>query len=152
MQWYKEGDASTSFFHKSMRMHHSQHRIVSMRDKDGVLVTDFEQVKGIIVDFYKNLFAAPQVDTCIEVEINNLELEIEVSMLSMKKGKAPGPDGFISEFYKDSREVVKGTVVEAIQTFFATGYMPRHLNSTIISLIRKVANPENMKDFRPISC
>ncbi|GAA0174634.1 hypothetical protein LIER_41758 [Lithospermum erythrorhizon] len=70
--------------------------------------------------------------------------EIEKSMLSTKKGKAPDPDGFTSEFYRDSWHVVKDTVTEVILTFFATGHMPRHLNSTIIALIPKVSNTKNI--------
>ncbi|GAA0156357.1 hypothetical protein LIER_13873 [Lithospermum erythrorhizon] len=70
----------------------------------------------------------------------------------MKMEKAPGRDGFTVEFYKDAWPTVKQSVINSIQTFFATCFMPKFFNSTTITWIPKVPNPVQMGDFRPISC
>ena len=36
--------------------------------------------------------------------------------------------------------------------FFATGRLLKSINSTAISLVPKVENPSNLREFRPISC
>ncbi|GAA0158164.1 hypothetical protein LIER_15261 [Lithospermum erythrorhizon] len=153
-----------------MRMHQGQNRITTMKNDEGLLVEEYDKVNDIIVEFYKNLFSPPEDSPHIEAEIEKLNVkriyeadaliinnsvtvkEIENTMMSMKRGKAPGPDGFTTEIYKDSWQITKDTVVEAVQTFFATCQMPRHMNNTIIFLIPKVPNPQNMKEYRPISC
>ncbi|GAA0156654.1 hypothetical protein LIER_14097 [Lithospermum erythrorhizon] len=141
-----------------------------MRNQNGKLINDYEELKQVIVGFYEKLFSAQEENDSIDEKVNRLvrrritneeiqslnlpvtEKEIEDTMLRMKKGKAPSPDGFTSKFYRDSWQTVKCSVVEAVQTFFATTQMPKKFNSITISLIPKVSNRENMKDFRPISC
>ncbi|GAA0149629.1 hypothetical protein LIER_08763 [Lithospermum erythrorhizon] len=136
-----------------------QNRISTMHNKDGVIVKDFDQVKSIVIDFYKELFATPQEDTSIAATLNkfisdNIEdsdrsfldqpftaEEIEGAMLGMKLGETPGPDGFPLEFYKATWSTVREFVVEAVKTFFATCSMPRYFNSTIIALIPKKQEP-----------
>lgn len=46
---------------------------------------------------------------------------------------------------------MKDDVVKAVQTFFETGKMHKGVNDTAIVLSPKKDNPENLKDFRPIS-
>lgn len=44
------------------------------------------------------------------------------------------------------------SVIEAIQSYFHTGWMERQVNATIISLIPKTNNASSIHDYRPISC
>ncbi|GAA0144253.1 hypothetical protein LIER_35895 [Lithospermum erythrorhizon] len=74
-------------------------------------------------------------EDCMKLSESITVNEIEESMLNMKRDKASGPDGFNADFYRDSWEVVRGTIVEVVKTFFVTGHMPRCVNNTIISLI-----------------
>jgi hypothetical protein len=47
--------------------------------------------------------------------------------------------------------VVKKDVVTVVKNFFATGVMPSGVNDTVIVLLPKKDEPEELKDFRPIS-
>lgn len=73
-------------------------------------------------------------------------------MWAIKGGKAPGPDGFCSEFFHKNWDIVGEDVVQAIQLFFDTGIMPRQWNCTALTLTPEVASPASIKDFRPIAC
>lgn len=73
-------------------------------------------------------------------------------IFSMPSDKSPGPDGYTSEFFKESWEVVGRDVTVAIQSFFTQGFLPKGLNSTIFTLIPKKEKAEELKDYRPISC
>ncbi|GJT13483.1 RNA-directed DNA polymerase, eukaryota, reverse transcriptase zinc-binding domain protein [Tanacetum coccineum] len=48
--------------------------------------------------------------------------------------------------------IVGGNVCSAIKEFFSTGKILREINSTLISLIPKIATPNKVIDFRPIAC
>ncbi|GAA0164487.1 hypothetical protein LIER_20108 [Lithospermum erythrorhizon] len=140
MQWFKDGDASASFFHRQMRFQQAKNRIIKMKNCDGVLIEDYEKVKELVADYYKEFFAAKDCVPCEESVA-----EIEGVILGLKSGKALGPDGFSTEFYKDVWPVVKTSVFEAVKTFFTTSIMPKFINNTTISLIPKVQEPLLMK-------
>ncbi|KAL6205027.1 hypothetical protein ACLB2K_022292 [Fragaria x ananassa] len=71
----------------------------------------------------------------------------------MNPNKSPGPDGFNGCFFQKAWLVIGDDVVAAaVKEFFSSGSLLMELNSTIITLVPKVANPTTMSDFRPISC
>ncbi|PRQ20031.1 putative RNA-directed DNA polymerase [Rosa chinensis] len=70
----------------------------------------------------------------------------------MNPNKAPGPDGFNCCFFQKAWSIIGEDVVAAVKEFFSSGLLLKELNSTIITLVPKVANPTTMSDFRPISC
>ncbi|GAA0170138.1 hypothetical protein LIER_24469 [Lithospermum erythrorhizon] len=130
VQWYKDGDASTSFFHKCSKSEHFDFY-------NYVFATIV--VKGIIVDFYNGSSIEADIDMLNLRRINQSDYqklsepvtveEIEVSMLSMKKGKAPESDGFTSEFYKDSWHV-RACVTITWFSVSVNGILQGHFRST----------------------
>lgn len=77
--------------------------------------------------------------------------EIRDALFQIGPLKAPGPDGYPARFFQRNWPLVKDEVVQAMQKFFDTGIMAEGVNDTCIVLIPKVAYPETIKDFRPIS-
>lgn len=73
-------------------------------------------------------------------------------LFSMPANKAPGPDGFLAEFYRASWPIIKQDFVVAVQSFFMYGLLPRGVNATILTLIPKHDNAKEIKNYRPISC
>ncbi|GAA0172253.1 hypothetical protein LIER_26109 [Lithospermum erythrorhizon] len=84
MQWYKDADASASYFHKNMSMHQASNRITHMHNSEGALVENYDDVlkRSINADFKTMLCRTVTTD------------EIEGVVLNIKKGKAPRPNGF----------------------------------------------------------
>ena len=72
-------------------------------------------------------------------------------MKSMGKYKAPGPDGYQPVFYQRCWDVVGSSVTKFVLEFFATGDLPRGSNDAILVLLVKVAKPEKITQYRPIS-
>jgi transposase len=72
----------------------------------------------------------------------------------IKNNKAPGSDGFSTEFYKASWTIISDEVVQAIQSFFEMDKLLKEVNATIIiTLVPKNLNPFAMSEFRQIlSC
>lgn len=79
------------------------------------------------------------------------EEEIRSIVFSLPKCKAPGPDGFSSEFFTSSWDIVGRDLISAVRSFFLTSSMPRQTNATVISLIPKIAGASSLSDFRPVS-
>ena len=78
--------------------------------------------------------------------------QIKAAMWSIQDDKARGLDGYNSGFFKAAWDVVGNDVVKAIQNFFETGILLKAWNVTAITLIPKIACPNDPGDFRPISC
>jgi hypothetical protein len=77
--------------------------------------------------------------------------EVEAALFQMGSNKAPGADGFTAGFFQKHWTLVKGKVVSAVLGFLNGGDMPEVINQTILVIIPKVANPQELSQFRPIS-
>ena len=80
-----------------------------------------------------------------------LRAEIEQAIFQIGALKAPGPDGIPASFYQQYWSIVQNDVILTIQAFFHLGYLLKSLNHSFLSLILKVACPEESSQFRPIS-
>jgi len=78
--------------------------------------------------------------------------EIKEAMFSLKRNKAPGPDGYPADFFKKTWDIVGQDVIATILNFFHSGKLLKSVNVTAITLIPKIANANKVIDFRPISC
>lgn len=77
--------------------------------------------------------------------------EIEEIVKTMKRGTAPGPDGFTIEFYQAGWHFLKEEVLDLIEESQINQKVWPALNSTFYTLILKTDNLEDAKGFRPIA-
>ena len=77
--------------------------------------------------------------------------ELEKVIFGMKKGKAPGPDGFPIEFFQEFWEIIKFYLLEVVQESYQNKQMLKSLNATFLTLIPKVDGANSLDQFRPIS-
>jgi hypothetical protein len=78
--------------------------------------------------------------------------EIHDAVKAMPADKAPGPDGFISNFFKSSWELVGPDILLAFQQIADGNFTGlHHLNVSHMVLLPKCADASSMKNFRPIS-
>lgn len=121
------------------------------------------------VDFYKNLFAKePEANVKlgpsfwddqdkVSAEDNNAlvapltEDEIKNVVFSCYPEGAPGPDGLPFLFYQKFWNLVKNDLVDLFKDFHAERLDLYRLNCALVTLVPKVGDAMNMKQFRPIS-
>jgi hypothetical protein len=78
--------------------------------------------------------------------------ELEVAVDKMHGEKAPGPDGFIGNFFKRCWSFIKADLLKALnQMHSLKGTTWRLLNTASIVLLPKKREPSDAKDYRPVS-
>ena len=77
--------------------------------------------------------------------------EVEVALFQMGPNKAPWEDGFTAGFFQKHWALMKENVTVAVLGFLNGGELPEQINRTVLALIPKVANPQELTQFRPIS-
>ncbi|CAL1387380.1 unnamed protein product [Linum trigynum] len=91
----------------------------------------------------------PAMNDCLTAEV--LPGEVRKTVFSMGSKQAPGSDGFTGKFFKSFWDIVGGSVIEAVCSFFRTSTMLKSFNHTWLTLIPKVENVVTMTQLRPIS-
>ena len=69
------------------------------------------------------------------------DAEISDALFQIGPLKAPGPDGFPSQFYQRNWGCLKEEIIAVVRLFFVTGHMPEGVNDTCIVLIPKIQHP-----------
>ena len=144
-----------------------KNRINKLLKEDGVVVEDEREIHGLVTNFYKNLFSScagtqfdellakvqPKVTAMMNqfllTEITNEDVKLALD--GMGDLKALGMDGMPALFYKQFRDIVGRDVTREVKNLLQGGEMKKGWNETIVALIPKVPNPEQLKDLRPIS-
>ena len=168
LKWLKWGDKNSNFFHATTVQRRDRNRIQRLQHTTGEWIEGQEEVTGHIMEHFRKIYQSDDTHdfhSCLDaipqlVDDNmNAELCKEVSDSKIKEAtfslgalKAPGCDGFNGLFYQNHWDVVGPTVCEVVKMFFLEGTLPADINETIVALIPKIPRPEEVGQFRPISC
>jgi hypothetical protein len=79
------------------------------------------------------------------------EEEIKKALFQTGDLKAPGPDGLHVVFYQRYWSLIGDDLTREVMQAVNTGVIPEGWNDTVVVLIPKVENAENISQFRPIS-
>ncbi|GJS77046.1 RNA-directed DNA polymerase, eukaryota, reverse transcriptase zinc-binding domain protein [Tanacetum coccineum] len=147
VDWLKEGDKSSAYFHKIIKGRRHQNHIPTINDEDGadVVTKDMEECNIIFDNQVSTKDALGLIQEVTDKEIHN-------AICDTDDNKAPGPDGFTSTFYKKAWPVIRKDMCRAIKEFFTKGSLLKELNATLITLVPKIPNPSKVSEFRPIAC
>jgi hypothetical protein len=118
VQWLNEGEKNTKFFHHSMIHRCLINRIMKLDDSQGNTLLTHQEIMHELTDFYMDLLSEPNMDhtstiervtknipTIITREHNEAlmtpvtQAELDQDIQELPTGKAPGPDGFTTDFF-----------------------------------------------------
>nr|GEV97789.1 putative reverse transcriptase domain, reverse transcriptase zinc-binding domain protein [Tanacetum cinerariifolium] len=139
IQWLKEGDANSAYFHKAVKSHVSRSRIDTVTNSEGV-VFDNNTVYVAFVKHYE-MFLSQEGETSnfnyanlFNVRLNDQEAqnmvceisnqEVKDAIFSIGDDKSPGP-------------IIANDVYLAVSEFFRNGTLLKEINHTIIALLPK---------------
>ncbi|XP_074305950.1 uncharacterized protein LOC141641178 [Silene latifolia] len=152
VDWLHFGDDNTRFFHSHIRAKQVHNRVLTIQGVDGVQYTDLDKIEDAFLVYYKSLLGSSMPTTPVHSPTVRKGKLVTQEHCSILLAEAPGPDGFSSQFFKDSWEIVGEDTIAAIKNFFQTGKLLKQVNTTNITLIPKSSNPTSVLDFRPIAC
>ncbi|CAM8884344.1 unnamed protein product [Rhodiola kirilowii] len=169
VEWLKEGDANTKFFHEWASSRERRNTIVRIKE-GGRWITEEEDIcrkaMSFYADLYKQEIQREEVNWveelgCVKVKLSDeachqfsspfTASEVQEATFQLGPTKAPGFDGYSALFYQKSWELVKGEVYQFALKFLNEGVLDPAVNETLITLVPKVRNPVCFNDFRPIS-
>ncbi|CAM8991132.1 unnamed protein product [Rhodiola kirilowii] len=170
VEWLKEGDRNTRFFHAKATRRKKSNIISRMQNEEGVWLTDERQIGEVTKRYFTNIFSTSRgqvredqnhsfsnIQRMVTAEMSRklcepvTATEVQASIFQMSPMKAPGPDGFHALFYQKFWHTIKDTVISKVLKVFEEGKMEEGMNDTLIVLIPKSKRPKKIEDYRPIS-
>eukprot|EP00253_Pinus_taeda_P019122 PITA_19122 len=170
IRWLKEGEKNTKFFHKTTVQRRMRNQISQVNNAQGVKIETREGIEQEFLHYFKEMNQEPKInrDEAIDSIIrhiphlitedqNTLLLkpislqEVEIAVNSLKAGKAPGPDGFTSNFFQHFWELIKWEVWQVVEESRNLRWMYPGLNATFIALIPKSEESNPPDKYRPIA-
>ncbi|XP_078521667.1 uncharacterized protein LOC144790897 [Lissotriton helveticus] len=135
--------------------------ITSLLDGNGTPNSDPTKIVNIFKDFYEKLYARnvhvdsekmkkylsnctlPTPTTAERESLNEpiSESEVVSAIKSLKKGKAPGPDGYTAPFYKTFAHILATPLLEVFHEISTTGEVKGTMAEAVIAVIPKEGSP-----------
>ncbi|XP_026420107.1 uncharacterized protein LOC113316095 [Papaver somniferum] len=138
-QWLVEVASNSNFFHNSIRIRRSSNTISELVDANGVTVTDCNQIRNLIVDYYEAKFNGDDsvpVESARMYQLPSID-EIHAAVFDLRADSAPGPDGFAGFFYRHCWEIIREDLVNAIMFCWSNRFIPHGVNSSLLMLLPK---------------
>jgi exonuclease III len=165
--WLKSGDRNTSYFHKQAQARRGYNSISEIKDGPQTY-GDFPSIKKVAFNHFKILFNEVEVQGRSDKLLNeippkitarmNQKLEAKVTrkeikdaLFAMSPDKAPGPDGFTTNFIQYCWQIVKKDLHKMILKSQDCKKIGGSTNSTFLALIPKEKGAHSFNRFRPIS-
>ena len=169
-KWDFQADKNTKMYFGLERAYSAKKNISSIRQKNGSITTNPEEITEEFKQFYRNLYTRRPIqrdkldmllkNVSLKIEKNNADKikemvnvnEIRRAIKDTARGSSPGPDGMPIEFYKTFprmwARVLEGIYYEIVQK----GRLPVSMTESFTVLLPKHAeDKQNVANWRPIS-
>uniref|UniRef100_A0A803QD90 Reverse transcriptase n=1 Tax=Cannabis sativa TaxID=3483 RepID=A0A803QD90_CANSA len=166
--WLQHGDKNTRYFYRMASMRRNTNKILSLQRSDGSWANDTPSILTTIEQYFTHLFQSQSPDneviesvlsgiserlTIAEIELTQATFsatEIETATFQLAHDKAPGLDGFSGNFFQKNLHLLGPEIISAALSFLNGDVDLSAINQTLIVLIPKRPNPEQITEYRPI--
>jgi hypothetical protein len=163
-KFINEGDENSRYFHLIAKGKKRRVNILSLVHEENIVSAD-DDINKVATDFYKDLFGPSPMSS---INMSNFHMnslseedrilltapfsieEIKLVVFSLKHNSAPGPDGIPAEFFQDFWDLIHIELWNLFKDFYDGVLDIKRLNFGLVTLIPKVDNPTDMRNFRPI--
>ena len=137
------------------KLQHGRSLLIGVLGNDGAMIRDRNRITQRAREYYQELYSSKSchiepiipLDTPPEI----LPWEVERVILSLKSGKASGPDGVGNQMLKAAGPVIYTRLASVFSECLRRGSIPDKWNDAAIVLLHKKGNPHNLNNYRPIS-
>ena len=172
-KWVQEGEKSSAYFLNLEKIRQTNNRIEELKDDSGVTHRSDREILKVIDTYYSNLYSSKHTpESEIEEYFNSIHPDAHVKLsnenmtqcegpisieeckavlTTMKGNKSPGLDGLSVEFYKKFWDILGTIIVASFNESYEHGSLSDSQRKSVITLIFKTGNIENIKNYRPIS-
>lgn len=167
VNWLKNGDRNTKYFHSVAVQRHLRGRISALENENGRRVYSTSEFIKIASDYFGKLFFASEMGSdehlfgLVEKRVSDsmnarllqqfTETDVANAVKSTTPLKAPGVDGFPVIFFQRYWHIIGKEISTYCLSILHGQTEIGDINKTRIVLIPKVDKPKNMSQFRPIS-
>lgn len=153
-----------------MKARISHNRVIDIQDENGKICSLGEEIEKEAVDYFSIILGSwepnkkesvPLVDRTIERMVSHEDNErlmapysfeeVKKAAFSLQPHKAPGPDGFTTEFFQRCWDFMGEDIAEVVEDFRKNRRFVKSINRMMIVLISKKPTCTTMSDYRPIS-
>lgn len=171
IRWVGEGERPSKYFLNLQKKDFEDRCVSRMVTEEGVLLSSFEEILAYKKQFFTDQFKKRD-NTASNEEVNffpedgltlgredkeilNRDIsieELELSLKSMKKGKAPGSDGIPPELYLRFWHILGKYLLDGLNDSIQRGLLSPNQRRSVITLIPKKGKDKRfIRSWRPIS-
>ena len=172
-KYFELGDKPHTLLARQLRQAQASRAIHKIKNRQGIVITDPSEINKCFAQFYEELYqsksngadphlmntflADSQLPTLSEDAVKVMDaditlVEILTAISQFPNNKAPGPDGFVIEFYKKFQSSVAPLLLRMYNHSKEASELPHSLYQANIALIlKKDRDPLDMSSYRPIS-
>ncbi|WMV32838.1 hypothetical protein MTR67_026223 [Solanum verrucosum] len=167
LQWFKDGDANTKYFHALMRGRRRRLFLHKICTENEVWIQGEEHIAQVACDYYQQMFIGHTkridervlqlIPTAVTLEQNEMLQampsieELRQVVFAMNPNSDAGPDGIGGKFYQACWSIIKEDLLAAVQSFFCGNIMPKFMSHACLVLLPKTEQPIRFSNLRPIS-
>jgi hypothetical protein len=145
-------------------------KITQLEDGQGNPIRDHASIAEELTNYYKYLLTEPikdrmptihkitrHIPSLVTQEQNEAltrpitQEEVDQAVKEMPPGKAPGPDGFTTDFFHYCWSLIREEVWQVVEESRTLGQVLSAFNATFLTLIPKEERVTHPKQFRPIA-
>lgn len=176
-QFYAFGNRASRLLARKLRGRRAKERVLQIYNSRGTKVTDPVAIANTFAAYYQQLYnlkddldtpqpthavinkfldsiSLPTIDRETALTLNlpwSLE-EVEKAIDSLPADKAPGPDGYPSNFYRTFKSMLAPVLLEVFNSASDTHTFPKEmLEARIVAIPKPGKNPTSVQNYRPIA-
>ena len=166
---YEQREPDIAFYAKLEKRSAQRTVIGELRDKNGEVHSDNQNLMHVVTDFYTDLYTPSPVDESVQEKLlGNVDRtltarqqamldaplsakELQQAVYDLNENKSPGLDGFTAEFYKKFWSLIKDRYTDFINCADQTSFSAFKNTSVTALLYKEKGDTDDLKNYRPIS-